>query len=296
MQLKTGWYHLIALMIAIVWGTTFVSTKILLIAGLSPEDIMFYRFVLAYMGILLGGKSQLFAKSMKDEGLFLLLGIFGGSLYFITENQAVKMTLASNVSLLVSIAPVLTAILSHFFLKNERLRRSLVIGSFIAFVGVVFVVFNGSFVLEMNPWGDLLSIAAAFCWAFYTILLKRVSHRYSILFITRKVFFYGILTILPFFYLNPLTMDTAILFRPEVWINLLFLGLIASLACYFLWNLCVKHLGAIYTTNYIYIIPLVTLITSSLIINENITTIALFGAFLILTGVSLAEKGERFVR
>ncbi len=291
MNLKDGWYHFIALFVVAIWGTTFVSTKVLLFAGLSPEDIMFFRFLLAYIGIWLFGKNRLFAKTWQDELLFLLLGIFGGSFYFITENTALKFTLASNVSLIVCTAPLFTAVFSHFMLKNEKLSARIINGSILAFLGMALVVFNGHFVLKLSPVGDLLSLSAALCWAFYTIILKRVSSRYNSLFITRKVFFYGLVTIIPVFLFHPLTTNPEILSSPVVWGNLLFLGLIASLFCYFAWNVVIKKLGAIRATNYIYLNPLATLITSSLIIHEKITGIALAGAVLILIGVFWVEKG-----
>jgi len=144
--------------------------------------------------------------------------------------------------------------------------------------------------LQLNPLGDLLSFLAALSWAFYTILLKRISNRYSMVFITRKVFFYGLLTILPAFFIHPLTTDTQLLFRPVVYFNLLFLGIGASLLCYFFWNIVIKHLGAVQTTNYVYFIPVITLIASSLFLDETITVFAITGLLLILAGVFRAER------
>jgi len=289
--LKMGWYHLVALFIVIVWGTTFVSTKILLFHGLSPGDIFIYRFILAYAGIcFVGRRQQWFAGNIKDEFLFMLMGITGGSLYFIAENTALRITLASNVALLVCTAPIFTTIFSHIFLKNEKLNRYLWHGSLLALTGVVFVAFNGRFILQINPLGDLLCLLAALSWAFYTILLKRLEKRYPTLLITRKVFFYGIIFLLPLFIFRPLNMDTAILMQPVVLGNLLYLGIVASLLCYFLWNTAVKKLGAVRTTNYVYLIPLVTLLTSVIVIDETITWITMAGALLILAGVVLSEK------
>ncbi|MCL2649662.1 MAG: DMT family transporter [Candidatus Azobacteroides sp.] len=285
------WYHLLAFIVVFTWGTTFVSTKVLLIAGLTPENILVYRFILAYIGIWFLGKNQLFSKTWKDELLFLLLGVFGGSLYFLTENTALKFTQASNVSLLVCTAPLFTALLSHFIIKTEKLKLRMINGSIIAFFGMALVVFNGHFILKLSPVGDLLSICAALCWAFYTIIFKQISSRYNSLFITRKVFFYGLVTIAPVFLFRPLITDLAILSNPVVWGNLLFLGLIASLCCYFAWNVVIKQLGAIRSSNYIYLNPLATLITSSIVIHEKITGLALVGAALILIGVFWVEKG-----
>jgi len=288
--LKTGWYHLIVLFVVVVWGATFVSTKILLSYELSPKDIFFYRFLMAYISIWFFGRRKFFADNVKDEFLFMLTGVAGGSLYFIAENTALEITLASNVALLVCTAPILTTIFSRLFFKTEKLNRYLWHGSLLALTGVAFISFNGRFILQISPLGDLLCLVAALSWAFYTMLLKHLENRYPTILITRKVFFYGVISLLPLFIFRPLNMDAAILMRPVVWGNLLFLGLVASLLCYFLWNLSVKKLGAVRTTNYVYLIPLVTLLTSVIVINETITWIAIAGAILILGGVALTER------
>ena len=293
-NLKDAGLHIIAFLIVTVWGTTFISTKVLLSKGLSPESIFFYRFLLAYLGMWLLGSKRFFADTLKDEFLFVLAGICGGSFYFFVENYALKVTLASNVSLIVCTAPILTAVLTHLILKTEKITRQLLLGALIALVGVAFVVYNGNFILALNPWGDFLSFLAAFFWGFYTITLKYLSNRYSTALITRKVFFYGLITILPFFIIHPLNVNREILSQPVVWGNLLFLGIVASLTCYFLWNVTVKKLGVVRTTNYIYFIPIVTLIASVVALpNEKITFIALIGAALILTGVVLAERKKK---
>jgi len=289
--MKNGWYHFIAIFVMTLWGVTFVSSKLLLFNGLSPETIFFYRFTLAYIGIWFFGEKRLFSKTWRDEFLLLLLGMFGGSFYFLAENTALKYTFASNVALIVCTAPLLTAMLTHFTLKNEKISGRIITGFILALFGVALVVFNGQFVLKLNPRGDLLSFSAALCWAFYTIILKRLGSRYNSLFITRKVFFYGLITILPVFLFRPLITNPEILYRPVVWGNLLFLGLVASLLCYFAWNVVVKQLGAIRSTNYIYLNPIAALIASSVIIHEKITGIALAGTALILIGMFWVEKG-----
>lgn len=284
-------FHLLALFTVIVWGTTFISTKVLINYGLTPTEIFFYRFLLAYICIWFFSPKTFWAKSVKDEGLFLLLGLCGGSLYFITENTALGITLASNVSLILCTTPILTAFLSFIIYRKDKLTKNLIYGSVLAILGVSFVVFNGSFVLKLNPLGDFLTIMAAFSWAFYSLILKKMEPHYPTLFITRKVFFYGIVTLLPMFYFDPVKFHTEILFQPVVWVNLLFLGFIASMLCFFLWNMAVKNLGIVRATNYIYVVPLVTLITSSIVLDEKITLIAMIGCFLIIMGVYVAEKG-----
>lgn len=291
MKLKHGYYHLIAILTVAIWGLTFIATKVLINHGLTPQEIFFYRFLIAYIGIWAISPKRLFATSLKDELWLAAGGIFGGSLYFFTENTALGITQASNVSFIICTAPLLTTILSLlFYHKSEKATKGLVGGSLLALVGVGLVVFNGSVVLKLSPVGDLLTLLAALSWAFYSLVIKRMTGHYPTVFITRKIFFYGVLTILPAFLLQPLRPDFGMLLQPVVLSNLLFLAVLASLVCYVLWNVVLKQLGTVKASNYIYLNPLVTMVASVIILHEQITWITLMGAACIILGVYLAEK------
>ena len=282
-------FHLITAAVVTIWGVTFVSTKVLLQHGLGPMDIMFYRFVIAYFCILLISHKRLWADNWKDEFMLMLSGLTGGTLYFIAENNALGISQASNVALLVCTTPIFTALLANWIFKDP-LRKNMLIGSFIALVGVGLVVFSGSVILQINPLGDFLSIMAALMWAVYCLILKPLGNRYSTAFITRKVFMYSILSVLVYFIFDPLLVDIEILTHPIVVMNLLFLGIVASMLCFIAWNAAVKVLGPSRTANYIYVQPMSTLILSSIILSEVITLTSLIGAACIIGGVYLAEK------
>ena len=282
-------FHLITAAVVTIWGVTFVSTKVLLQHGLGPMDIMFYRFVIAYFCIVLISHKRLWADNWKDEFMLMLSGLTGGTLYFIAENNALGISQASNVALLVCTTPIFTALLAHWIFKDP-LRKNMLIGSFIALVGVGLVVFSGSVILQINPLGDFLSIMAALMWAVYCLILKPLGNRYSTAFITRKVFMYSILSVLVYFIFDPLLVDIEILSHPIVVMNLLFLGIVASMLCFIAWNAAVKVLGPSRTANYIYVQPMSTLILSSIILSEVITLTSLIGAACIIGGVYLAEK------
>ena len=282
-------YHLLAIATSVVWGTTFASTKILIRHGLTPATIMCLRFLLAYAGMLFLARSPLKARSWKDEGLLALAGVTGGSLYFLTENTALRYTTSANVGILVAIIPLATALLTHAVVRGEPFRRNVLYGGALALCGVAMVVLNGHFVLSLNPLGDMLALAAVVCWAFYGILLKKLGH-YPTAFVTRKVFFYGILTILPAFLFDPFNASGSLLGNPVVGFNLLYLGLIASLLCYLSWSLVVKKLGVVVCTNYLYLNPVAALCVSSLLLHEPLTPVALCGSALILVGVYISEK------
>lgn len=285
-------YHIAALFSVIVWGATFVSTKVLIAHGLTPAEIFLIRFAMAYLCILPLARGRLWSDTLRDEAMLCAAGICGGSFYFLTENMALEFAPASNVSLIVCTAPLWTALAMSLVDRRERMSRRAAIGSLLAFAGMVLVVLNGRFVLRLSPRGDLLAFAAAWLWVFYSMAVKRLAGRYPALFITRKVFFYGLLTILPVFAFRPFAVTTEMLARPAVWGNLLFLGLVASMLCYLLWNAAMRRLGAVRTTNYIYLNPLVTMLTAALFINERITPVALLGAALILYGMWRAERSQ----
>ena len=284
-----AFYHLLALLTVIIWGTTFVATKVLLQHGLGPIDIMFYRFLLAYFCLLMISHKRLWADNWKDEGMLMLAGLTGGTLYFIAENTAIGISQASNVALLVCTTPIFTALLTHFIYK-EPLRKNMMIGSIIALIGVGLVVFSGSVILKINPLGDFLSIMASLMWAVYCLILKPLGNRYPTVFITRKVFLYSILSLLVYFLFDPLCMQADVLLQPVVMYNLLFLGIVASMLCFIAWNTAVKALGPSHTANYIYIQPMSTLVLSSIILSEVITLTSLIGAACIIGGIYLAEK------
>lgn len=290
MELKQRYYHLIAILTVAIWGLTFISTKVLINRGLTPQEIFFYRFLVAYIGIWLISPHRLFTNNWKDELWLVAGGLFGGSLYFFTENTALGITQTTNVAFIVCTAPLLTTILSLLFYQSEKASKGLIFGSITALVGVGLVVFNGRFILKLSPLGDLLTLAAALSWAFYSLIIKKMAGRYSTLFITRKIFFYGILTILPAFLLQPLRPDVTVLLQPTVMFNLLFLAVLASLICFVTWNVVLKQLGTVKASNYIYLNPLVTMVASAIILREQITPMALAGAVCILFGVFLAEK------
>ena len=282
-------FHLITAAVVTIWGVTFVSTKVLLQHGLGPMDIMFYRFVIAYCCILVISHKRLWANNWKDEFMLMLSGLTGGTLYFIAENNALRISQASNVALLVCTTPIFTALLANLIFK-EPLRKNMMIGSFIALIGVGLVVFSGSVILQINPLGDFLSILAALMWAIYCLILKPLGNRYSTTFITRKVFIYSILSVMVYFLFDPLMMDVETLTNPIVLLNLFFLGIVASMLCFIAWNAAVKVLGPSRTANYIYVQPMSTLILSSIILSEIITLTSLIGAVCIIGGVYLAEK------
>lgn len=283
---------LIAAAVIIVWGCTFISSKFLL-DYLRPAEIMFYRFIIAYVAIILIDRKFTPPRSWRDELKFAAAGIFGVTLYFLTENYALLYSTASNVGLLVSTAPLLTAVLSHFFLKGEKFRLIFIIGAAVAMAGVFLVIFNGSFVLGISPLGDALAIGSALSWAIYSIFMKKLGDNYSAATITRRTFFYALISFIPFVIFGEIRIFPPDILLPAVWLNLLFLGIIASAIGYFVWAFAISKLGAVRTNNLIYFIPLVTVVVAWIVLGEELSLFAIIGAVLIMAGVYVSSLKSR---
>ncbi len=289
-------YHFVAFLIVAIWGSTFVFTKILLQNGLSPAQIFTLRFIIAYLLMVIGSlasrkKFVLFSDSWRDEIIMLLLGITGGSLYFLTENASMLYTTATNTSLIVCTCPLFAMLLvAIVYRRSEHISKIQALGSVIACLGMAAVVLNGHFVLHLSPLGDMLAFGACLCWAFYSLLMKSARQRYSAVFITRKVFFYGLVTIIPYYIIEPGFPPLEVLLRTDVILNLLFLGVVASMLCFMLWNWVIGKLGAVVTTNWAYFNPVTTIIFAWWLLSEQITIWFMLGTLLIITGMVLSDK------
>lgn len=281
--------HLAALFTIIIWGTTFISTKVLL-ADFRPVEILFFRFVMGFAALLLVCPHRLKNVSCRQEATFVLAGLCGICLYYLLENIALTYTMASNVGVIISIAPFFTAILSHLFMKSEgRPRANFFIGFVVAMAGIVLISFNGS-KLELNPMGDVLAVLAAFVWACYSILTRKISSfGYPVILTTRRTFFYGILFMVPALFLFDFEIGMERFADMTHLFNILYLGLGASALCFVTWNLAVKALGAVKTSIYIYMVPVITVVTSVLVLKEPVTWVSAVGTVLAVAGLFLSE-------
>ena len=289
-------WHLLAIGTVAFWGTSFVSTKVLLNHGFSAVQIFTMRFVVTYLLLLAASHKQFRCKEWKHELILFICGITGCTLYFWTENTALSLAPSSNVSLIVCITPLLIMIFGGLLYKSERLGRRQVLGCLITFVGMVLVVLNGKFILKLSPFGDFLAISAALVWTIYSLVVRKLNGVYSTLFITRRMFFYGSITAIPALFIEAGgTVSKAAnipwqnFTEPVVTLNFLCLTVFSTLFGYLVWNKVMKQLGTVLASNYLYAIPLVTIITAVIALSERITLVAIAGAAAIVAGMVLAE-------
>ncbi|MDO4271317.1 MAG: DMT family transporter [Eubacteriales bacterium] len=285
--------HLLALFSVLVWGTTFVSTKVLL-RTFSPVEIMVMRFALGFLALLLVGRGWLKTEKKAHELYFAAAGLTGVTLYFLMENIALTYASASLIGVVVSVAPLFTAIAAGVLLGGEPLGRWFFAGFACAISGVALVSFSGVSELHFGPLGALLGVLAALVWGVYSAIVRKISSfGYQTVPATCRVFFYGLLFLVPCAVWDGFPAGLAAWAQPLHLANLLFLGLCASAACFVTWNSAVRILGAVKTSVYVYIVPVVTIVFSALILHETMTPMMAAGTALALAGLFLSERRER---
>ena len=285
--------HVFALFTIVVWGSCYVLTKNLLAAGYTAIQIIPLRMALAYVALLVM-RPKFLRLPLKDELMFVLIGITGGSFYFFLQNTALTYTYAANVSIIVSLSPIFTVMLAQLFSRtNEKLGKFVYIGSLVAIAGVVLVVLNGSLNFHLSPLGDVLALAAAVAWAVYSILIKKYTERYDNFIVTRRVMLWAFLTAIPLMLLTDGMPDLTPLFtQPKVLLSWLFLAVFGNAVCFAIWNIAFQRLGVVVTNNYLYASPFVTLVVGWLLLGESISVMGIIGAVLITVGVFLTQKSE----
>lgn len=290
-------YHLIALFTVMVWGTTFVSTKVLL-DTFTPLWILLIRFAIGTVALCALRPHILKLKERRHEWLFIFAGATGIAAYYLLENIALVFTSATAVGVIVAASPLFTGILSRMIGVSKRLSVWFFAGFAVAMAGLILVSWANLASEATNESaasliGDTLALLAGLIWAIYSLLVNRISELgYETIAATKRTFLWGLVFIVPFtipFGGSP--TDPLTVLEPQNSLNLLFLGFIASAACFVTWTVSVKHLGATISTTYIYLVPAITATSSILILGEPFTVAIVAGLALTIAGLFLSQRG-----
>lgn len=282
--------HAFALYNVIVWGTTFISTKVLL-ESFHPVAILVYRFIIGYIALWLMKPRVLKFQGLIKEFWYFLAGLLGVTIYFLGENIALTMSPTGNVSIIVSMAPLFTAFAAFYFLKTKKPGLYFWIGFAVAMVGIILINVEGTGFSAAHLKGDALALVAAIVWGLYGVVLRGgVKEEEDVIIRTRRIFFYGLLTMIPCVLLMDVKFAPDKIMVPVNLWNLLFLGVMATAAAYATWNYAVEKLGVMKSSVYIYGIPVVTIVAAAILIGEKITVSAVLGCILTTLGLIISEK------
>lgn len=290
MKGNTATGHLLALFVTVVWGSAFVATKVLL-RSFHPIEIIIFRFLIAWFVLFLCAPKPLLPKSWKSELPFIGAGLTGLTLYFMLENFALSYTFASNVGIIITAAPMFTALLVWASHRSARPQWTFFVGFVIALTGITIVSLAGGESFGLNPLGDLLTLGAAFSWGAYGVLVEVIQPQgYTDLQATRKIFFWGLVFTVPFVFTHHLDLSLSRFAAPEMLFNILYLGVGSSALCFVFWNKATAYIGSVATNVYIYLTPVITIVASALILGEPIRPSNLGGIALILLGLWLSQR------
>lgn len=299
--------YMLVTSVILIWGITFVSTKYLL-RSFSSLEILIVRFLMAYATLWIMKRETLKLTQKKDEFWFIIAGLSGVTVYQFLENVAISFTLPANVSIIVSICPMITAIIAQIFLKEKHLNLLFVIGFVTAIIGIALVSFNGTVVLHLSPKGDLLAFGAAVCWGFYSLSVSKInSMKLNPVLTVRRTFFWALIAMIPLAICgiiqnNPQSSIFVNLNRAENvqrwgdflnWFNLGFLGFGASAFAFAVWNFVCRNLGTVKVTVFIYLSPVVTIVFAFLALGDKITFMGSIGAALTICGLVLSERSKK---
>lgn len=281
--------HLAALLTIVIWGTTFISTKVLLV-DFQPVEILFIRFMMGFLALLAVCPRRLQGVTRRQEGLFALAGLCGVCLYYLLENIALTFSTASNVGVIVSASPLFAALFSLILSRGKDRPGWHFLGGFLLSMGgICLISFNGS-QMALDLRGDLLAVIAAMVWAVYSLLTKKIgSFGWNVILTTRRIFFYGILFMIPASAFLPFRWELGRLANGSYAAMLLYLGLGACAMCFVTWNYAIKTLGPVKTMVYIYLVPVITVICSVLILHETVNVLSGVGTALTLAGLILSQ-------
>lgn len=281
------------LICVIIWGWTFVATRICL-RFLSPAELLAARFVMAtpLMWLILRMSGQRFKIDRKLIPA-ALWAAFLFLVHFVVQNLGLKLTSATNTAWLVAVSPLAMAVLAALILREHPGPRTWV-GIAVAFVGVVLLVSQGR--VTQLDWlsstGDWLALGSAFTWALYTIATRNLSRAHPPMVVTTAMLIPSLVTVGAFVLLTS-NLNVYATLPGEAVIALLFLGFLGMGLGHWLWLTGVAKLGAAQAGVFLYLEPLATTALAVPYLNEPFGVWSAVGALLVLAGVFYSSLNGR---
>lgn len=273
--------YVLVLLPVIFWGISFISTKVVL-REIPPVSIAFFRQFIALAPLLIWVLATRTSLRIKPRDLLLLAGscFFGIVLYFVFENNGLRLTAASSASMIVAAVPVFTLITEALFFKM-KINLKIILCIIVSIIGVYLVIsVNGKLDFSSAAFlGNVLILGAMISWVIYTLLSRKLGDSYASLVITIYQTAISSLLFIPF------VIPEIKSWRPVTLIpllNLIYLGVFCSAISYFSFLYAIKRLGPTISSAFLNLIPVVSVITGFLVLDERLSAIQYIGMVLIL--------------
>jgi len=284
--------YLLLLLVVLIWGNSFVAIKHA-VQFLTPMELTILRFIpaaLIFGVLLLPTRRAAFWQMVKRDWLGLvLLGLSGAVAYNLALNTGERRVPAGTASLIISLNPAFTFILSVLFLR-ERPTIKKAMGLAIAFLGLYVIVRYAT-----NQQIDFsylryvfITMLAPLCWASYTILGKPMVARYPPLMVVGGAMMAAVVPLL-FFVRGDLIARLPTL-PPGAWLSIAFLSLACTVFAFVIWFRALQTMEASRAASFVYLEPLFGVSFSKLLLDEPVTLALLIGAALLIGGVYLVNR------
>lgn len=289
------WAVCLPIIAVLIWSMNIAVTRYVT-DYISPVSISFYRWAVAFIILTpfmlpkVWKERQLIRQHL---GKFAVLSAFGMALYQGLAYSAAHYTTATNMGIINAFIPVFTIFVSIIILK-EIPSRFAVIGSFISFFGLLYVIGQGNLsnlARLGGHWGDLLMVLAVFFYAFYGVFLKKWQLKVPLLISLYVQIGFTLLYHLPFvLYLgiDPINQDNVA--------SVLYAGAFPSLVAPLLWMIAVQYLGPNRTSIFMNLMPVFTAIIAYFWLHEAWTVYHTIGGVVILVGIVMAQKKSNSVK
>lgn len=283
--------HLYAIICVLIWGGTVVAGKILTV-DFKAIEVATLRLFAAYLALFLLNPRIKRLNSWKDEIICAIGGFFGMCLFYVFDYSAYPYVPASNISIILAMSPITTVILAKIVLKNVDINKYFPLGTLISVIGVTLVVTQGDLSkLGGGMVGNGLLVLAICCWSVYVLIVKRLKD-YNAMVITRKMFGYGLITLIPFLPFMHFAPDYSKLVNLKYILLLVYMGCLGSGITSGWWNNSVQVLSAEKVDPYKYTMPVITIVLSAFILKETINAVGIAGVILTLAGLCITNFGK----
>ncbi|MGC8544706.1 DMT family transporter [Athalassotoga sp.] len=282
---------ILGLTIIFFWGISFVAIKVV-VSVIPPITMATLRFIISWIILWVFSRLTVKDRKLPKKAKFLsaMAGLWGITIYFVFENFGVSFTTPSQASILIATVPIFTIIIADIS-RRKASSFMLYLMSFLSLAGVTIIIASNGFELKGDALGDLLVLGAAISWGMYTLYINKLEN-YDNLLTTVEMTKWGLIFLIPFsiIEISVERPNVATFLRPDVILWLLFLGTLCSGFGYLIWNYAVRSLGSRTSSNFIYLIPVVSVLADTMIL-KNIPSVWIYiGGAITMVGVILGER------
>lgn len=285
---NTKLYYISTIIAVILWSASFIATKFAY-EVFSPIMVGFIRFLIA--SILLWITKIITRENIKptkkDLITIAISGLLGITLYFTAENIGVKLTTASNASLIVASYPAIT-VLFEFLIYRRKPNFKKALGIILAIIGIFILtaIQNGEFDNKALI-GNIILIFAGIVWAFYNFTTRSVANKYTPLTLSFYQMLFGTIFFIPLVLIEKGSIGH---FSMQSVTALLYLSVGCSVIAFLLYNLGLKKLSASTSISLMNLVPVFGIVFSFVFLQEKISISQIVGGIVVIAGVILSTN------